>query len=295
MAEKNFSNNMVFFETIMSCVAKLKLSAEEKLTYYEGVINYGLHEIEPNFENPVLDAIFNALRPHIDANNRRKQQALLSVENGKKGGRPRKNASSSAAKENDVAKDSDAAKTQKKTPSKTLDSDIDRDSDSDSDRDSDNEETKDISFISSSSSSKEKEKENVKKVLVEDKDDDCGEEPDANDEPDTDEDSNTEDNAPAEDDADTCRNSHSDKQPSTHHSVSSTPQPQLTLKERNDVFFTSLLPYVDHYGLEAVQSFYDYWAEPNDQIKKMRFEQEKSWNLNYRLQRWMSKRQRLGI
>jgi hypothetical protein len=34
------------------------------------------------------------------------------------------------------------------------------------------------------------------------------------------------------------------------------------------------------------QEFYDYWSEPNKSNTKMRFEQEKTWDLGRRLNRW---------
>ena len=122
---------MVFFASIKDSVDALNLSDALKVEYYEGVINYGLYGIEPHFSNTSLNAIFIALKPNIDANNRKKQQAIKCSENGKKGGRPRKEVSSS------VSKDSTNEKTKTKSPRKTIDVDVDKDVDVDADADID--------------------------------------------------------------------------------------------------------------------------------------------------------------
>lgn len=51
-------------------------------------------------------------------------------------------------------------------------------------------------------------------------------------------------------------------------------------------FYNSLIPYVSTYGKEMVREFYDYWSEPNKSYSKLRFEQEKTWDLCRRLARW---------
>lgn len=44
------------------------------------------------------------------------------------------------------------------------------------------------------------------------------------------------------------------------------------------------------------QEFYDYWSEPNKSNTKMRFEQEKTWDLARRLNRWASNnKERLNL
>ena len=153
--ETYLSKSMVFFETIMTCIAELNLPPETKAAYYEGIIGYGIYGTVPHFDDPVLNALFVALKPNIDANTARREVYLRNVENGKKGGRPRKKVTPKESA------DCDASKTQKKTPSKTIDVDVDVDVDVDKDVDKDvdvcidsdtEKETKDISFISSSSS-----------------------------------------------------------------------------------------------------------------------------------------------
>lgn len=56
--------------------------------------------------------------------------------------------------------------------------------------------------------------------------------------------------------------------------------------KRMKAFYNSLIPFVQTYGKEMVREFYDYWSETNKSGSKMRWEQEKTWVLEKRLQRW---------
>lgn len=40
------------------------------------------------------------------------------------------------------------------------------------------------------------------------------------------------------------------------------------------------------YGQQMLQDFFDYWSEPNPSGTKMRFELQKTWDINRRLARW---------
>lgn len=51
-------------------------------------------------------------------------------------------------------------------------------------------------------------------------------------------------------------------------------------------FYNSLVPYVSVYGKEMIRAFYDYWTEPNKSKTKMRFQMERTWDLERRLARW---------
>ena len=51
-------------------------------------------------------------------------------------------------------------------------------------------------------------------------------------------------------------------------------------------FRDTLTPFVEIYGEEMIKAFYDYWREPNRSKTKMRWEQEKTWDINLRLKRW---------
>lgn len=43
---------------------------------------------------------------------------------------------------------------------------------------------------------------------------------------------------------------------------------------------------VQRYGMPMLKAFYDYWSEPNPSRTKMRFELQKTWDINRRLARW---------
>ena len=55
---------------------------------------------------------------------------------------------------------------------------------------------------------------------------------------------------------------------------------------RREEFYRSLIPFVEIYGKEMVREFFDYWSETNRSQTKMRFEQERTWELKRRLAYW---------
>lgn len=66
------------------------------------------------------------------------------------------------------------------------------------------------------------------------------------------------------------------------------------MKSRERIFYNALIPFVKTYGREMIREFFDYWSEPNKSHSKMRFEQERTWDLTRRLQTW-EKRSRNGF
>lgn len=66
------------------------------------------------------------------------------------------------------------------------------------------------------------------------------------------------------------------------------------MKSREREFYNVLIPFVNTYGREMIREFFDYWSEPNKSHSKMRFEQERTWDLSRRLQTW-EKRSRNGF
>lgn len=58
------------------------------------------------------------------------------------------------------------------------------------------------------------------------------------------------------------------------------------MKSRERIFYNALIPFVKTYGREMIREFFDYWSEPNKSHSKMRFEQERTWDLTRRLQTW---------
>lgn len=57
-------------------------------------------------------------------------------------------------------------------------------------------------------------------------------------------------------------------------------------EKRKDKFYKELVPYVETYGRVMIRAFFDYWSETNKSGSQMKFEQQRTWNLNLRLQRW---------
>lgn len=64
------------------------------------------------------------------------------------------------------------------------------------------------------------------------------------------------------------------------------PTPKNDFVIREQQFYNSLAKYVETYGKEMVRKFYDYWREPNKSKSKMRWEQERTWDLGLRLKKW---------
>ena len=58
------------------------------------------------------------------------------------------------------------------------------------------------------------------------------------------------------------------------------------IQTRKNEFYDSLVPFVEKYGKETIREFFDYWSEMNKTQTKMRFEQEKTWELPKRLAYW---------
>ena len=59
-----------------------------------------------------------------------------------------------------------------------------------------------------------------------------------------------------------------------------------SIEQRMKKFGQSLSAFQDIYTRDMLQSFYDYWREPNTANTKMKFEFNKTWNLSLRLNNW---------
>lgn len=55
---------------------------------------------------------------------------------------------------------------------------------------------------------------------------------------------------------------------------------------RKDSFYKSLIPFVGKYQKEMIRAFYDYWSEFDASGTRMRFELERTWELEIRLAKW---------
>jgi hypothetical protein len=67
--------------------AVAKLTPEDRLAIYEAIFEYGFTGIEPKFDNPYLEMGWNLVKPNLVNNISRVKS---NQENGKKGGRPKK-------------------------------------------------------------------------------------------------------------------------------------------------------------------------------------------------------------
>ena len=75
-------DSMVFYKSFLASIRLLP--KKYQLQFYNALFDYGFDGTIPEGLPGGAAALFNALKPQIDANNRK-------FENGKKGGRPRKN------------------------------------------------------------------------------------------------------------------------------------------------------------------------------------------------------------
>lgn len=100
-------DSMVLFRSMTDALREL-----EPMEFYSmmfGIIDYAMDDIEPEFPTTLEMALWQIIKPQIDANKRKFE---AQVENGRKGGRPKKQ---TETQENPIKPN----KTQKK-PTKTL-------------------------------------------------------------------------------------------------------------------------------------------------------------------------------
>lgn len=61
---------------------------------------------------------------------------------------------------------------------------------------------------------------------------------------------------------------------------------EIDIKERINVFQKEISPYQNQYSNDFLNSFFKYWTEENKQTGRLKFEDEKYWNLETRLSSW---------
>lgn len=61
---------------------------------------------------------------------------------------------------------------------------------------------------------------------------------------------------------------------------------EYTIEERKSRFADTLKPFLELYGKEMLNDFYQYWTEHSPNAKKMRFEKETAWGIERRLITW---------
>ena len=84
--------SMVFYKSFLASIRLLP--KKHQLQFYNALFDYGFDGVVPDNLPGGAAALFNALKPQIDANNRK-------FENGKKGGRPKGNQTKTKPKPND--------------------------------------------------------------------------------------------------------------------------------------------------------------------------------------------------
>jgi len=62
----------------------------------------------------------------------------------------------------------------------------------------------------------------------------------------------------------------------------------LSVSDKKEIFKKEVNNFLTLYDLSLLESFFDYWSEPDKTGKKMRYELEKTWDLSLRLKRWYS-------
>ena len=71
--------------------------------------------------------------------------------------------------------------------------------------------------------------------------------------------------------------------------VATPPRNLVDIEIRKKYFYRKCAVFVEKYGKEMIREFYDYWTEPNKSGKKLRFEDQKFFDLNRRLATWSNK------
>ena len=68
-----------------------------------------------------------------------------------------------------------------------------------------------------------------------------------------------------------------------------------SLEVRSQIFKDSLLDFKNKYQVNMLKEFYNYWTEPNQSKSKMRFELEKTWSLDRRLETWAKRENSFNV
>jgi hypothetical protein len=62
------------------------------------------------------------------------------------------------------------------------------------------------------------------------------------------------------------------------------------LEERALIFKMEVIKYIDEYGKDLCESFYLYWTQPTQDLKKLAFEREATWSIKSRLNTFKQRR-----
>tara|TARA_Y100001938_G_scaffold137367_1_gene201422 strand:- start:292 stop:1125 length:834 start_codon:yes stop_codon:yes gene_type:complete len=61
---------------------------------------------------------------------------------------------------------------------------------------------------------------------------------------------------------------------------------QNNIKDKSALFKKQVFEFTNQFNIDLLNEFYNYWSEPNKSNTKMKFQMEKTWDLNRRLKRW---------
>jgi len=62
----------------------------------------------------------------------------------------------------------------------------------------------------------------------------------------------------------------------------------LTIEDRSKNFMNKIAVHLEEYSKEMLREFYDYWTESNEGGRKMKFEMQKTFDIQKRLAKWAS-------
>ena len=68
-----------------------------------------------------------------------------------------------------------------------------------------------------------------------------------------------------------------------------------SLEARSQIFKDSLLDFKNKYQVNMLKEFYNYWTEPNQSKSKMRFELQKTWSVERRLETWAKRENSFNV
>lgn len=74
----------------------------------------------------------------------------------------------------------------------------------------------------------------------------------------------------------------------THDTNYSKVSKDTNIDIRREAFKKDIQDYIEQYSKDTLNAFYTYWREYNPTKTKMRFELEKTWEINLRLSKWKS-------
>lgn len=141
---KENNKSFVFYKSFYEAISQIP--PENQLEVYNAICKYSLEGKEPENLSGIASAIFILIKPNIDSSQNRYQ---ASIENGKRGGRPRKNGKQEA-EENQKETQQKPNKNQKETqvkPKQNLDYNVDVDKDEDLDVNKDYDEDVDVESL----------------------------------------------------------------------------------------------------------------------------------------------------